>query len=109
MCEAQQVTSTSGKQMNWNSCLCEPCPAGSVQFRQGRQVCVQCPPGWYQPFLGRTECLQCPAGSFNPKIGRSATCQLCPPGTYSFSEVGRCRLTASKPELKARLVSAISA
>lgn len=86
VCEPNQVTSTSGQQMNWNSCVCEPCPPGSVQFREGSQECVQCPAGWYQPFQGRTECIQCPTGTFNPRVGRVEECVVCPPGTYSKSE-----------------------
>ena len=29
VCEPNAVESTSGKQMRWNSCLCEPCPPGA--------------------------------------------------------------------------------
>ena len=46
VCEPNGVGSTSGRQMRWNSCLCEPCPAGSVQYRAGMNTCVECPAGW---------------------------------------------------------------
>lgn len=96
VCESNQVTSISGKQMNWNSCVCEPCPPGTVQFRAGRQECVECPAGWYQPQEGQTECIQCPAGTFNPKVGRFEPCLMCPPGTYSKSQIRAYREATTK-------------
>jgi hypothetical protein len=87
VCEHNQVTSVSGKTMKWNSCMCEPCKPGSVQFRVGQSACVECPAGWYQPLEGQTECQQCPSGTFNPSTGRSENCVLCPPGTFSKSDI----------------------
>ena len=87
VCEPNQVTSAGGKLMRWNSCQCEPCPPGNVQFRVGQNTCIECPAGWYQPVAGQTNCIQCPPGTFNPSRGRSTTCGECPPGTYSKSSI----------------------
>ena len=87
VCVPNQVTSAGGKLMRWNSCQCEPCPPGSVQFRVGQNSCVECPAGWYQPVPGQTNCAQCPPGTFNPSRARSETCDECPPGTYSKSSI----------------------
>ena len=96
VCEPNQVTSAGGKLMRWNSCQCEPCPPGSVQFRVGQNTCIECPAGWYQPVAGQTNCIQCPPGTFNPSRGRSATCSECPPGTYSKSEIRAYREATTK-------------
>lgn len=96
VCEPNAVESTSGKQMRWNSCLCEPCPPGSAQYRAGSNTCVECPAGWYQRAQGQTECEQCPPGTFNPTEGRAEDCSLCPRGTYSRSDILAYRLATTK-------------
>ena len=65
VCEPNQVTSAGGKLMRWNSCQCEPCPPGSVQFRVGQNTCIECPAGWYQPVAGQTNAYSA-AGDVQP-------------------------------------------
>jgi len=96
VCEPNIVQSTSGKQMKWNSCACQPCDPGTVQFRAGRNACEPCPAGWYQRERGKTQCEPCPPGTFNGDTGRFTTCDLCPSGTYSLSDVGSYREATAK-------------
>jgi hypothetical protein len=76
----------------------------------GAILCTNCAAGTYQPDSGGVNsdaCLACPQGQYSN--AGAAGCTVCPSGTYQpyVGMAGRCRLTLSKPELKARLVSAL--
>ena len=97
VCEPNTVQSAGGKELRWNSCVCEPCEPGTAQFRVGMRVCEPCPAGWYQQVRGQTQCDACPPGTFNGDVGRSTPCcDPCPPGTYSSSDVRAYREATTK-------------
>lgn len=96
VCEPNTVQSTGGKEMKWNSCLCELCEPGTAQFRDGMNDCEPCPIGWYTRLNGQTQCDPCPPGTFNAELGRSVPCDLCPPGTYSLSDIRAYREATTK-------------
>jgi hypothetical protein len=60
---------------------------------------------WHVPGVSavHTDCT--PEGSV--QTAQSFTCGVCAAVKHADTTVGRCRLTASKPELKLRLVSAL--
>lgn len=96
VCEPNTKRSSGGKEMSWNSCLCEPCAPGSAQFRNGMTKCEPCPVGWYTRLAGQTQCDPCPPGTFNGDFGRSTLCDMCPPGTFSLSDVRAYREATTK-------------
>ena len=96
VCEPNTVQSTGGKEMRWNSCVCEPCEPGTAQFRVGMRTCEACPEGWYQLGQGQTQCEPCPPGTFNSQVARSTPCEKCPPGTYSSSDIRAYREATTK-------------
>ena len=86
VCDYQEVTNqVTNRTAKWFQCLCENCPLGEAQPRQGNRLCVPCPKGWYADLTGSKYCKPCPAGHFNPLPGRGNPCEKCKAGTYSLS------------------------
>ena len=67
------------------NCLCEPCPAGTVQPLAAQKTCVACPAGWFNAAEGRATCEPCPVGTFSTKVGNTVGCTACGAGTSGKS------------------------
>ena len=89
VCEPNTVQSAGGKEMRWNSCMCEPCEPGAAVPR-GHALVRPCPASCQQ-VRGQTQCDPCPPGTFNSQVGRSSPCERyhrgrTPPRTYARRE-----------------------